>query len=45
MSKWPSKKEIRDLLDKKLTRKSYSPWRCLAFCVSKISKLKEESQG
>ena len=28
------KKEIKNLLDKKLVRKSYSPWICTAFYVN-----------
>ena len=31
------KKEIQDLLDKKLIRPSHSPWSCAAFYVQKAS--------
>ena len=30
------KKEINDLLNKKLIRPSYSPWSCVAFYVQKV---------
>ena len=33
------KKEIKDLLDKKLIRHSFSPWSCAAFYVHKASEL------
>ena len=33
------KKEIKDLLDKKLIRPSFSPWSCAAFYVQKTSEL------
>ena len=33
------KKEIKDLLNKKLIRPSYSPWRCVAFYVQKASEI------
>ena len=32
------KKEINDLLNKNLIRKSYSPWSCIAFYVNKAAK-------
>ena len=35
------KKEIHDLLEKKLIRNSKSPWSCAAFYVKKMLKLKE----
>lgn len=38
------KKEIHDLLDKNLIRKSKSPWSCSAFYVNKAAELKRKSQ-
>ena len=35
------KKEIHDLLDKKLIRKGKSPWSCAAFYDQKMLKLTE----
>ena len=33
------KNEIQSLLDKKLIRKSYSPWSCTVFYVNKASEI------
>ena len=38
------KKEINDLLSKKLIRPSHSPWSCAAFYVQKASEIKRNSK-
>lgn len=42
-SKIHCKKEIQDLLDKKLIRPSKSPWSCSAFDVMNATKLEKGS--
>ena len=39
------KKEINDLLNKKLIRSSHSLWSCAAFVSKKLLKLNKELQG
>ena len=38
------KKDIQNLLDKNLIRKSHSPWNCVAFYVKKPLKIERNAQ-
>ena len=38
------KKDIQNLLDKNLIRKSHSPWNCVAFYVKKPLKIERDAQ-